>query len=163
VTTIRRAATADVPWLVELSNLPAVVDSIARNAALTADAIAAQVDAGERYLLLADDGSRAGVAGLRIRNERSRIADLYGVAVHPAHRGQGVARAGLAALVAHAFDVLGLHRLELEAYGYNDAAIALFRSMGFFEEGVRRGAWWRFDEWHDGVRFAVLSDDPRPR
>ena len=160
---IRPARAADIAWLVELVNLPAVAESLARSGPRTVRELREQVHAGERYVLLGDDGVRAGTAGLRMRNARSRLADVYGVAVHPDARGRGVARRGLAALVAHAFDDLGIHRLELEAYAYNDSAVALFRAMGFAEEGVRRQAWLRNDEWQDGVRFALLSDDPRPR
>jgi RimJ/RimL family protein N-acetyltransferase len=162
MTRIRPARAGDVPWLARLANLPAIEGALSIAAARTPAELGAQVQAGERWILLGPDGEPAGTAGLRIMNRRSRIANVYGLAVDPAGQGRGTARAALAALVAHALDELGVHRVELEAYGYNDAAVALFRAMGFVEEGARRRAWLREGEWHDGVRFAALAEDPRP-
>jgi diamine N-acetyltransferase len=41
---------------------------------------------------------------------------------------------------AAAFDELGAHRLWLDVKPFNDRARALYRSEGFVEEGVLRGA-----------------------
>ena len=158
---LRPAEPGDVPFLVALANRPEVQRLVAARGARTPDELSAQVAEGSRWVLL-DDGAPAGTVGLRTVNERSRIASLFGLAVDPARRGRGIARAGVADLVGWAFDVRGLHRVEAECYGFNDGAIAFFRALGFVEEGVRRRAWWRHGAWHDGVRFALLADDRRP-
>jgi ribosomal protein S18 acetylase RimI-like enzyme len=51
-------------------------------------------------------------------------------------RGRGVGSALLAAAIEKARGD-GLHKLSLEVFSHNDAAIALYRKFGFVEEGRR--------------------------
>jgi ribosomal protein S18 acetylase RimI-like enzyme len=51
-------------------------------------------------------------------------------------RGRGVGSALLAAAIEKARGD-GLHKLSLEVFAHNDAAIALYRKVGFVEEGRR--------------------------
>jgi len=51
-------------------------------------------------------------------------------------RGRGVGSALLAAAIEKARGE-GLHKLSLEVFAHNDAAIALYRKFGFVEEGRR--------------------------
>ena len=52
------------------------------------------------------------------------------IAVHPDHRGRGLARQICLDLLEHARQ-LGLKRIQLEVLGDNQAAIRLYRSLGF--------------------------------
>lgn len=54
-------------------------------------------------------------------------------------RGQGLGEALLAACIEKA-SAKGLTRIELEVYTDNAAAIALYRKLGFVEEGLKRRA-----------------------
>lgn len=67
-----------------------------------------------------------------------------GMGVLAAWRGQGVGRALLAACIAKAWH-RRLTRIELEVRVDNVAAIALYRRLGFVEEGRKREGM-RFDE-----------------
>jgi ribosomal protein S18 acetylase RimI-like enzyme len=51
-------------------------------------------------------------------------------------RGRGVGAALLTAAIERARED-GLHKLSLEVFPHNDAAIALYRKFGFVEEGRR--------------------------
>ena len=51
-------------------------------------------------------------------------------------RGRGVGSALLATAIEKAHGE-GLHKLSLEVFPHNDAAIALYRKFGFVEEGRR--------------------------
>ena len=51
-------------------------------------------------------------------------------------RGRGGGRALIEALLAAV--PAGAHKVELEVFPDNEAAIALYRSFGFEEEGLRR-------------------------
>jgi len=51
-------------------------------------------------------------------------------------RGRGVGTALLTAAIEKARNE-GLHKLSLEVFPHNDAAIALYRKFGFIEEGRR--------------------------
>ena len=66
-----------------------------------------------------------------------------GMWILPTARGQGGGRLLMeAALRARPATI---HRLELEVFPDNEAAIALYRSMGFEDEGIRRDHYRRQD------------------
>ena len=80
-----------------------------------------------------DGGRLVGLTGLR-RENRSRVRHkgiIWGVYVHPAARGQGVARRLLTAAIAGAATIEGLTVLVLSVGGPQRAARALYLSLGF--------------------------------
>ncbi|MFT8887891.1 MAG: ribosomal protein S18-alanine N-acetyltransferase [Ethanoligenens sp.] len=86
-----------------------------------------------RFLVAEQGGALAGYAGM------SWVLDegyLYNIAVAPAQRHQGVARALLAALDKFAHDKR-LSFLSLEVRVSNAAAITLYHSCGFRTMGIR--------------------------
>ena len=94
-----------------------------------------------------------------LSNRRSRIAQLRGLAVHPDFRGHKVADNAARLLQRYLFHELGLHRLEMEIYGFNERAMAHAERIGFVREGVRRRAYWRNGQWVDGVLFGLLAEE----
>ncbi|MCY4485787.1 MAG: ribosomal protein S18-alanine N-acetyltransferase [Deltaproteobacteria bacterium] len=64
--------------------------------------------------------------------------DIHNVAVHPGHRRLGVGRAMLESLIDRASE-RGFRRMTLEVRRSNDAAQALYLSLGFEFCGLRRG------------------------
>jgi RimJ/RimL family protein N-acetyltransferase len=92
-------------------------------------------------------------------NRRSRIADLGGLAVHPDFRGEKVADTAARLFQRHLFDELGFHRVQMEIYGFNERAMHHAERAGFTREGVRRRAYWRNDEWVDGVLYGLVAED----
>ena len=100
-------------------------------------------------------GRRSSSASTGARRSRA----LTGLAVHPAHRGRGVADEGARALQQHLLFDLGFHRLQLEVYGFNERALRHAERVGFVREGVRRLAYRRGDEWVDGVLFGLVRED----
>ena len=73
--------------------------------------------------------------------------------------GKGLGTAATAMIVDFAFDELGLHRLELEVYAFNDRARHVYESLGFVEEGVRRDVLWQDGDFHDAVVMSILATD----
>jgi RimJ/RimL family protein N-acetyltransferase len=105
------------------------------------------------------DGQPAGSMSFTRANRRSRIADLGGLAIHPRFRGQRVSDEAARQFQRHLFDDLDFHRLQLEIYGFNERAMRHAERAGFTREGVRRKAYWRNDEWVDGVLFGIVAED----
>lgn len=68
------------------------------------------------------------------------IARLARFAIAPRYRGQGLARIFLADVFARLDEVGAFPRLELNVYTFNTPAIALYESLGFVCEGVRRSS-----------------------
>jgi RimJ/RimL family protein N-acetyltransferase len=107
------------------------------------------------------DGERAGSMQFERVNRRSRIADLGGLAIHPAFRGRKVADEAARQFQRHLLGELGFHRVQMEIYGFNERAMAHAERAGFTREGVRRKAYRRDDEWVDGVLFGLVAEDVR--
>jgi len=73
--------------------------------------------------------------------------------------GRGVAPMALALAGDHVFDVLGLHRLEVNIRPENAASLAVVRKLGFREEGTRLRMLHINGEWRDHLSFALTSED----
>ena len=59
----------------------------------------------------------------------------------------------------HLINELGYHRLQLEIYGFNERAMRHARARRLHAEGVRRMAYWRNDDWVDGVLYGLVAED----
>jgi RimJ/RimL family protein N-acetyltransferase len=105
------------------------------------------------------DGRPAGLMEFGTFSERSRIADLGGLALHPDFRGRGLAEEAARAFLRHLLLDLGFHRLQLEIYGFNDRAMRHAERVGFVREGVKRRAYRRHGGWQDGVLFGLVRED----
>lgn len=81
-----------------------------------------------------EDGSIMGYAGVWFIGEEGHITN---VAVRPPYRGCGLART-LLQLLEHVAGQMNVTGLTLEVRPSNDAAIALYESCGFKEEGRRK-------------------------
>jgi RimJ/RimL family protein N-acetyltransferase len=164
-TSIRRAGPDDVDFLVELVTHedvePFLAAIRARGRAEILEEIARSADDPGAYgvFLIEVDGERAGTMRFECVNKRSRIAGLGGLAVHSSYRGGKVSDAAARLFQRHLIDDLGFHRLQLEIYGFNDRAMRHAERSGFVREGVRRKAYWRNDEWVDGVLYGLVAED----
>jgi len=87
----------------------------------------------ESMIAAAADGQIVGMIHVEI--SRFGFGEL-GMLVDREWRGCGVGSALLQAAIAWARDQ-GLHKLCLEVFAHNSAAIALYRKCGFVEEGRR--------------------------
>jgi RimJ/RimL family protein N-acetyltransferase len=161
---IRRAQPDDVPFLVELLTDEEVEPFLAASRSRSAEEIGAEVERSlaepEAYgrMVIEVDGERAGTMTFERANVRSRIADIGGLAVHPAFRGKHVADEAARRLQRYVFE-LGFHRLQMEIYGFNERAQRHAERAGFVREGIRRKAYWRHGEWVDGVLYGLVAED----
>ena len=64
-------------------------------------------------------------------------------------------------MLEHAFGVLGLHRVSLAVFEYNERAIRAYRRVGFSVEGRSREAIWREGRFWDEIQMSILEDEWR--
>ena len=81
-----------------------------------------------RLLLAYANGQLAGCAGLRAIG--MEIGELKRMYVRPQHRGQGIGRALLSAIIAEARQI-GYTTLRLDSPAFSHAAHTLYRAAGF--------------------------------
>jgi RimJ/RimL family protein N-acetyltransferase len=62
-------------------------------------------------------------------------------------------------ILAHAFDTVGVHRIELEVLAVNPRALHVYRKVGFVHEGTKRQVLRWDGEWIDVHMMALLAPD----
>ena len=62
-------------------------------------------------------------------------------------------------MIDHAFGGLGLHRIALSVFAFNERAIRAYQSVGFVIEGRAREAIWRDGRWWDEISMSMLDSD----
>jgi RimJ/RimL family protein N-acetyltransferase len=77
--------------------------------------------------------------------------------------GRGYGTEATRLILDHAFGTLGLHRIALTVFEFNERAIRAYRSCGFVVEGRARESIWRDGRWWDELAMSVLASEWRER
>lgn len=168
--TLRPVAATDLPDLMEVNGDPQVTGFLPyatwqslEDAAAWLARMEALADAGTGQQLVLERNADAKVLGTLLLfhfHEPSRRAEL-GYALGRAHWGQGVMREAVQAACSHAFEALGLRRIEAEVNPANVASNELLLRVGFVREGTLRQRWAAKDKVYDTHLYGLLADDWR--
>ena len=127
----------------------APVDKVERRARFESS-----VHRDDAQFFVAEDGGRI-IGELGIEVSGYGVAD-FGMMVAPDARGSGVGSALLEAAIAWAREA-GAHKVALQVWPHNEAAIALYRKYGFDQEGRLRHHYRRRNgELWDAVQMGLL-------
>jgi RimJ/RimL family protein N-acetyltransferase len=162
---VRRATAADVPAMVDVFAAVAAegmwigaevpVDRDQRALGFTAT-IGGE---GAAFVAVADD---VVVGHLGVHPSRSGTAD-FGMVVADGWRSKGVGSALLSAAIDWARAQGGVHKLALQVWPHNGAALALYRRFGFQPEGrLRRHYRRRSGELWDAIVMGLVLDESSP-
>jgi RimJ/RimL family protein N-acetyltransferase len=91
-------------------------------------------DNDHRFIILADD-IPVGMVGITDISPVDHNGMLYVLIGEDDYRGNGIGRKACEFIIDFAFGKLKFHKLFLEVNSYNSKAIALYKSLGFTEEG----------------------------
>ncbi len=96
-----------------------------------------------------------GMVGIQREHERKLLhkAVIWGMYVAPSARNSGAGRALVQAALARAASMPGVRQVNLGVNATNEAAIALYRGMGFTSFGVERGFLLLNGELHDEMHM----------
>jgi len=140
---IRPASLADVPALVALENRSFAGDRV------SARSFRHLVRRRSAAILVEEEAGTVRGYALLLFRRGSRIARLYSFAVGHEHRGQGLAKALLAAAEGLAGE-RGARAMRLELRQDNAAALALYRKLGYAVFGSASGY---YEDGMDAVRM----------
>lgn len=83
----------------------------------------------------------------------------YRIALTPDSVGRGIGTETTVLVLRHAFATVGLHRVRLEVFEYNERAARAYTKAGFTLEGRARQAHHWDDRYWDVLHMAALRDD----
>jgi RimJ/RimL family protein N-acetyltransferase len=75
--------------------------------------------------------------------------------------GRGYGTEATRLMLDHAFGALGLHRIALFVFEFNERAVRTYRRCGFVVEGRARESIFRDGRWWDELAMSVLESDWR--
>lgn len=114
-------------------------------------------DAVQYIIALRESGRRIGSVYLRDIDRVNRSAE-FGIYIgEDDARGRGYGREAAEALVRFGFAQLGLHRVFLRAFAYNENALRCYDRAGFSREGVFRDMVRIDGAYYDMVFMACLN------
>lgn len=169
---IRQATAADAPaiaaiWEPVVRETTITFSSEVKAPAGVAALIAERAAAGFPFLLAEAGGEPLGFASyaqFRGGNGYARCME-HTIILAPAARGQGIGRALMAAIEAHAA-ARGAHSLWAGVSGENAAGIAFHAALGYAHAATLRETGFKFGRWLDLVLMvkylSMCSDLPKP-
>ena len=105
-----------------------------------------------------------GSVGLHHVSPENRNAEL-GIAIgDKAYRDGGFGTDTMLVLCRFGFEMMNLHRIELEVFAANERARHVYEKIGFREEACRRQAFYKWGRYHDLIVMGLLEGelvDPR--
>ena len=105
------------------------------------------------------DNEYLGSVGLMHIDLRNRAAEL-GISIGiPGDWGKGMGSEAALLMMRHGFEEMGLHRIYLRVFDYNERALRSYKKLGFTEEGRMRQAHFRHGHWHDVIWMGILVDE----
>lgn len=157
---VRDAVPEDAPHLVELLNRVGQEEVYIADerAQLTADQEASIIQARNpdvQVILVAEqNGTTAGsLEMIRGILRKNRHTALFGMALLPEFRGRHIGRGMLLAAEDWAREA-GVRKISLAVFATNQAAIHLYESLGYAEEGRRHRQYLLNDNWIDEIWMA---------
>jgi len=92
-------------------------------------------------------------------NEHKNRNATWGIALLPSHWHKGYGWEVGSFMVDYAFRHLASHRVTLTVVDGNDRAVALYKRIGFVEEGKTRKLVWINGGWRDLIHMGILEDE----
>jgi [ribosomal protein S5]-alanine N-acetyltransferase len=119
-----------------------------------------EIAAGTGYpFFICDARTGALLGGITLGNVRRGVSQSgqIGYWIGARHQGKGIMSEALGALCDHAFNVLGLHRLEAACIPDNTRSVRILEKAGFTREGYLRSYLKINGIWRDHVLYARIN------
>lgn len=126
------------------------------------DWYATRADHDDRLDLAVVDRATGQFAGEVVLNELDRdngACNFRILLCGDRNRGRGLGTEATRLILAHAFESVGLHRVDLEVYEFNPRARRVYEKVGFVYEGTRRDALLWDGQWIDAHVMSILAPE----
>lgn len=123
---------------------------------------ATRADFDDRLDLAVVDRASGRFAGEVVLNELdadNQSCNFRIILFYSQNRNRGLGTEATRLILAHAFETVGLHRVDLEVYAYNPRARRVYEKVGFVYEGTKRQSLLWDGEWVDADIMSILADE----
>jgi len=100
-----------------------------------------------------------GVISLMNISDANDSAELSIIVGHPEDRHHGYGAEAIDTILRYGFEELGLNRVGLSVFEFNEDAISTYETLGFREEGRLRQALKRDGAFHDAILMSILEPE----
>lgn len=115
------------------------------------------------FVFTPDESEIVGTVGLSRITRGIRFDCSLSYAIAEASEGAGLMSEAVHAIIRHAFDELGMHRIEAAHALDNPRSQKLLERMGFERVGVIRGYLLTGGRWRDSILHSLVNPDWKPR
>lgn len=121
---------------------------------------AGRAPGGEAFRLVVEGLVDGAFAGSVTVGETDARAGRFrtGIEISRAHRRKGYAAEATGIILTYMFAEQRAHKCEVEVYAFNEASLALYRGLGFTEEGRLRDHEYFAGAYHDVVLLGITED-----
>lgn len=120
-----------------------------------------QITADFYHWIIETEGRCIGTARLHSLDPENRRARFAIGIFSPNHWGRGLGTEATQLVLAYAFNVLQLHRVDLRVLAFNERAIACYEKCGFVKEGIEREGAWIGGQWQSDIMMSILEHEYR--
>lgn len=110
-----------------------------------------------------ESGTVVGEAVLNELDAPNRACGFRILVIEERSYGRGFGTEATILTLRHAFERVGLHRVELQVFSFNPRARHVYEKVGFRLEGTRRDAIWLDGAFHDSHVMSMLESEWRER
>jgi RimJ/RimL family protein N-acetyltransferase len=169
---LRPVRDEDVDRIMEYRNLPEVTRWLLRTQVTSESFRAAWLRAAaspdDRSMVVTLGGVVIGTVSLDVSDGMGqpgmplRTEAEIGYIFDPAYGGRGYATEAVTAMVAHAFDQMGIRRITAGCFADNHASVRILEKVGMRREQHGVGDSWHAElGWVDGYTYALLAEEWR--
>ena len=109
-------------------------------------------------LIIEYDGEKVGRIRLTNVDYRNQKAE-YGIVLKKEYRRKGIAKTASRLLIDYVFNNLPIRKIYLHVFEDNNAAIGLYKKLGFKVEGVFKEEIFKSGSWKNVLRMALFRDE----
>lgn len=114
-----------------------------------------------RFAIETKDGVHIGLCGLHRGRPEERTADLGIMIGEKDYRDGGYGTDTMLTVLRFAFEQMNLHKVSLGVFEFNERAQAVYRKVGFVDEGRERHGYFQDGRYWDVLRMSILEDEWR--
>jgi RimJ/RimL family protein N-acetyltransferase len=106
-----------------------------------------------------ETGEYLGEVVLNQIDETNRNANFRIALKGSNYYGKGIGTEAARLMLEYGFNILELHRIDLEVFAFNPRAIHVYEKLGFKREGVRREVLLLNGTYHDAIVMGLLTNE----